>query len=377
MSSDVLILLILTFSVVMETTATKVISKGLGALESLWKLGWGGYKNFPHSFPHLNGVHVNHHSWHESPGPVPLGLPVEGILERKDHPYYQLVKFLTKSRPPIATHLGDASRLFKGFSDRKPILHTFNQDRFYAQKEEAKLDSSPPLIPSLQSFDYSPSLAFIDANSLSNYVVHPEANYMMQPNQQHQSDISMSDPGHVFLPFASSPSISSPRTGASLSMIFMPPLNSPASAGDMVSEEQYPTSLSPDALHPFSADAEQEMDPVQPMLTINPLPVYTPISSSHHRLSPTRNLVPYDHHVDEVYEDDVQSDIDSSSSISPKSTLSDLPPDTPSSSAAPPVSLDASSSVVRETSSESRISTTTSVPASDDLVADEDRQERN
>ena len=316
--------MILTCSVVMGTTAGKAISKGLGVLESLWKLGWAGYKNFPHSFPHLDGVHVNHHSWRES-GPMPLGLPVEGILERKDHPYHQLLKMLTKFKSPVATHLVDGSRLLKG-TIPKHVLHTFHQDRQYAQVQEQKFGDAE------QSLAFAQPLSLIDANSLSNYLV-PETNYML-----HQQS--------AILPI---PAFASPS--ASVPMILLPPLSASESPDRYLA--------SPDGLDPFPPDMQQELDPLQTMLTINPLPVYAPIAS--HR--PLGRDVFHDR--PEVYEDDMQEDIESSSSASPRSILIEHPADARSSSA------------IKESRSESWDNTTTVPPTSGDLVADEDRRPKH
>lgn len=322
--------MILTSSAVMGTTAGKAISKGLGVLESLWKQGWAGYKDFPQSYPHLDGVHVNHHSWRES-GPVPLGLPIEGILERKDHPYYRLVKMLTKSKSPIATHLVEGSRVLKTTDGQKPVLHTFHQDRQYAQTEGQKFAPAPS-----QSFTFAHPLSLIDPDSLPNYLV-PETNYML-PQQS-----AIFPPPQVLLQipaFASSPS-------ASVPMILMPPVH-PA-------ESQYQYPVASDPFLPFPADLEEDLDPMQTMLTINPLPVYAPIAS---HMPLARDTNPYDQA--EVYEDDTE-DIESSSSASPKSTLTEPPADPRSSSAI-------------LTTSKPSINETTTFSPSGDLLADEDRQ---
>lgn len=258
MSPESLILVILTTSAFTGTTVAKAISKGLEALESLWKQGWAGYKNFPHSFPHLNGVHVNHHSWHES-GPVPMGLPVEGILERKDHPYHQLVKMLTQSKSPIATHLVQGSRQVKAAV--KPLVHVFRHDRLYAQKEESgggHQESAQLVFP--MTFAPQPVL---HVDNLSNYLL-PEENYMLH---QELADLVPHDPSF------SSTDASDPE------MMLMSTLRTAESQVHYpLSEDQLQDAFFSLPTHMTHAGSPVNQDATGLLLQAHPLPVYAPIS---------------------------------------------------------------------------------------------------
>ena len=80
----------------------------IGTLEHFWKLGWKGFRSFPLNFPQLTGVHMNHHRWQEY-GPPAVGMPIEGILERKDHPLHEWAKRIYRNGI-VATHLNDYTR---------------------------------------------------------------------------------------------------------------------------------------------------------------------------------------------------------------------------------------------------------------------------
>lgn len=343
MSPEGLILVILTTSALTGTTVAKAVSKGLGALESLWKQGWAGYKNFPHSFPHLQGVHVNHHSWHES-GPVPMGLPVEGILERKDHPYHKFVKMLTQSKSPIATHLVQGSRLVKAAA--KPVIHVFRHDRQYGQKggTQAQASTQPAISPITLT---SPPVNVAQMDSLSNYLL-PDANYML-----HQQSAIVPQ-GAVLFPMAD---FASPDTDPlSGTMMLMSPLNAAES------QEHYPVTsdgfLSLPTQMTQSENTGANHDVTALMMQMDPLPVYAPITP----MEPHRPLSIRDENLfgqPEVYEDDVTDDMESSSSTPKSSTLSQRPVDA------------RASEVVNATQSPAGVTS----DSTDDLEADEDRQQ--
>jgi hypothetical protein len=333
MSPEAVILMILTCSVLMGTTAGKAISKGLEVLESLWKQGWAGYRNFPDSFSHLNGVHVNHHSWRES-GPVPLGLPIEGILERKDHPYHQLVKMLTNSKSPIATHLVGGFRLSKGpggGGGQSPVhVHAFHEDRKYGELQEQKFVSQP-------SSTFTQAIPLIDANSLSNYLA-PGADYMLPQHPDSQLPSSQSVLMQSVLSF---PAV----LPAQLSAIMIPSLGAADDQFAVTSD-----ALSPPAPH-------EEVDPLQALLYIQPLPVYAPIA-------PDYTMSNFGAFGEEpgAYENDEESR--AAASTQTTLSLSDAAVDSRSSS---------NRSESKAVSEDPQQSSTHS-PTSSDLIADEDRQ---
>ena len=125
-----LVMIIVTLLIVFESEEIKAdkrrpLNRILGALEYFWQLGWKGFKNFPLNFHQLKGVHVNHHQWREF-GPLPAGLPIEGILERKDHPFHQWMKRMYPNGV-VATHLNDYNR--GGVPPSSASYHAFIQDR--------------------------------------------------------------------------------------------------------------------------------------------------------------------------------------------------------------------------------------------------------
>ena len=82
-----------------------ITNKAFEIMEHFWRLGWPGFANFgPGKFPHLKGVHINHHAWKERGNMIPFGLPIEGILERSNHPFHEIVKRI-QPFSPVTTHL--------------------------------------------------------------------------------------------------------------------------------------------------------------------------------------------------------------------------------------------------------------------------------
>lgn len=121
-----LVTLLITFQITqIECGKRRPLDRILGLLEQFWQLGWKGFRNFPMNFPHLTGLHVNHHRWSEY-GPVPAGLPIEGILERKDHPFHEWAKRMYPNGV-VKTHLNEYNR--GRVSPFNAAYHAFVQDR--------------------------------------------------------------------------------------------------------------------------------------------------------------------------------------------------------------------------------------------------------
>ena len=325
-------------------TESKVLSRGLETLEALWKLGWAGYRNFPKSYPHLSGLHVNQHSWQEV-GSIPMGLPVEGILERKDHPLHLIVKMMTKSKSPIATHLSAGSRIFE-VPKGKPVMHIFKHDRLYSEKLNDKLrNPSPPIA-------FTPSL-LIDSGQLGQSILSDGGHQNHIPTGGHNSH--MFPATQLLIPLT----VPHPPASASRPVITMAIL-------DPVSETRDP--LNPGNL--FPASDHQSLDPLPEMsalmLAFNQLPVYTPISDNSH---PPVRQENWDDESDE-YEKDLLDIIESSSAAAPKSFVSEPP-------AVTTTDVRSMSSEPEETTSSlaSREDVTTISPVSGDLEADEDRRQ--
>lgn len=159
----VLLLVSILSTSLVNLSQSRPLSKVFETLESLWRQSWAGFEDFPNNFPHLYGAHINTHKWKES-GPVHLGLPIEGILERKDHPYHSYVKMKYGSSP-IGTHIvGDKDKV----SEDVVALHRFIQDRHYGIRQEMlKGESLEPEILSSNVLTSNPTSTTTESNERS------------------------------------------------------------------------------------------------------------------------------------------------------------------------------------------------------------------
>lgn len=177
-------------------TKGKPVDKALKKLEHFWRLSWGGFEDFPSGFPHLNGDHVNVHKWKEPLDAVPFGLPIEGILERRDHPYHSYVACCVSSNSPISTHLTSYNPKPSGH------LHTFKHNRQYNEQESQKFATSyntlmdtsshhPSQFPSHPHFQRSSSPSdsrqFPSFQPLHNHLLHAPPFHPFYPNQMHEA----------------------------------------------------------------------------------------------------------------------------------------------------------------------------------------------
>jgi len=126
----------------------------------------------------LYGAHINTHKWKETDpiSSIALGLPVEGILERKDHPYHDYVKEKYASSP-IQTHLiGEVQDKLK----EEASVHRFLHDRHYGVKisdlfsgfNEDNMNSlgsnqliMMPMFDSMTTTEVTPTIDSSDSNS--------------------------------------------------------------------------------------------------------------------------------------------------------------------------------------------------------------------
>lgn len=153
----------------------------IGTLEHFWKLGWKGFRSFPLNYPHLTGVHMNHHRWHEY-GPPAVGMPIEGILERKDHPLHEWAKKMYRNGI-VATHLNDYTR---GKVLPFANVHANVQDRGHHTHKTMVGMSSP-----------SSSIAHEASNSAHQFLTPPSNDPLLSPpfleNPFAQPDASASE----------------------------------------------------------------------------------------------------------------------------------------------------------------------------------------
>lgn len=287
-------------------SSSKPLSKVFEKLESLWKQGWGGFADFPDNFPHLYGAHINTHKWREDGGgPPPLGLPVEGILERKDHPYYKYVKERVKTSP-ISTHLvGDKDKV----NEDDVTVHQFVHDRHYNARNELlfnsidggtassstepdlndrsgsdpttstttttsssiNMDSSTPMVGMIGGGDDS---AYVPAEILAKYFASDSNSQVLHP---------LLDPAQ-FLTHPGSPQSDSPLTDFHQSHLYhhdnlqrldliptaLPPMS------HHLDQHHHPHHLDYHHVPHHHAEMHPHSSPLD-FIAMNPLPVFTPI----------------------------------------------------------------------------------------------------
>ncbi|KAI1287833.1 hypothetical protein HDE_09858 [Halotydeus destructor] len=158
MASTRLVLIVINLLTV--TVHCHVIDKTFSKLEKFWRLGWKGYEEFPNGgkFDHHRGVHVNHHRWPSQKPYDFAGLPVEGIIERKHHPYHQRVA--SHYKIPIGRHLAPGDEGPAGaqhhYSDHLPFGEDLDPKytRFYDRggNKMALPPPPPPFLPFPEPF---------------------------------------------------------------------------------------------------------------------------------------------------------------------------------------------------------------------------------
>lgn len=144
-------------------------------MEHFWRLGWPGFRNFgPNTFPHLKGVHINHHIWKERGNMIHFGLPIEGILERTNHPFHEIVKRI-QPYSPVTTHLvGDPPKRAssKDTTDRKSdyrqSVDQRKSEKNYLSSPGSLINQQPPVEGSLAG-----TIAKITAEAVSGAEAHP------------------------------------------------------------------------------------------------------------------------------------------------------------------------------------------------------------
>lgn len=233
------ILNLLLFLTTIDSSTCKPLGKAFKKLEAWWGLSWLPFSNFPHNFPHLYGAHINTHKWREdSSKPLHIGLPIEGILERKDHPYYSYVKrFYPQS--PIATHLV-GSMIPSKVAEEEAKVHRFIHDRHYngIEKFRPKTDDLTLQSNHFFSHDYLND-NFPTPNELAKYFAS-------------DGPFPLSGGSHLMSSSSGFASSSSPASRSSMSF-----------GGNRGS--------------PFDYAFERIPDMTALFIAVNPLPVYVPI----------------------------------------------------------------------------------------------------
>lgn len=164
-----------------EKVVDKVVDKAFDKLEGLWRLGWRGYRDFPHDARHRHlkaeSITINHHRRPSlSLRDIALGLPADGIMERRRHPLRRLVSALYGHRSPIATHL---TALTDARAIDPTVRHLFTDHMPYGSVDPT-LELMPPydLPPMMSDMMMDPYMmnmysGFADYGELFNQFTNP------------------------------------------------------------------------------------------------------------------------------------------------------------------------------------------------------------